>query len=60
MRHVRTISLVRADSVSDFTNTLYVAFKDLLYAQGLGFLDSFDFLSGEVDFDNLLSGKNRQ
>ncbi len=58
MKHVRSVSLVRADAMSDFTNSVFVAWKDFLYAQGLGFLDSFDFLTNSFDFDNFLSGKS--
>ena len=42
MRHVRSVTVARADAVSDFMNAVWRAWQDFILEMGLTFLGSFN------------------
>ncbi|HIJ65799.1 MAG TPA: hypothetical protein HPP77_07585 [Candidatus Hydrogenedentes bacterium] len=60
MKHIRAVSVVRADAMSDFTNTVWVAWKDKLYETGRGYLDVYELLTGTFHFDGFVENKRER
>ncbi len=45
MKHIRKVSVVRADAVSDFSNAVWRAWQDMISEKGLTLLGSIDISS---------------
>ena len=59
MKHIKRISVLRADATDNLLQEIYLHWKEWLYATDRGWIDIYDFITGEFDVSGLRGKRER-